>query len=463
MKKSIDIDNISISFDEEETRANSSGSESNTEEIADKVRLKKASDLVSHKYDYDKNKFKNSNHIRRRKRIVEIKKIPQFEQKSPEWLNQRKKCLTATAIAIAIDEDPYKTPAHLLLDKCDRCPRFKSNVNTHHGNKYEEIANMYYTFRNNIDVAEYGMIRHSERKFIGASPDGICEKRTSDGENLSTLVGRLLEIKCPKTRKIKFVGDLNGDICPHYYYVQVQTQLFVTEMDECDFLQCAIHDYASVDDYIADSDPTIPTLSKKTGLEKGCIIQLLPRKITSEPEIYDSDEERIDSTDPEVSDEYTKHLFEAKYIYPERLHMSIKETNKWIADQTINYHENKYYKTHMIDKVIYYRFNQISCNLIKKDPVWFESKIPILKQFWFYVRFYRKHPNRLNNLVKYVKEVGIGNTKVIFEHVHKDYMRFNKNSKYEPLYREKNPWRIKYDNLDAYYESRRKKQAGKKN
>ena len=111
------------------------------------------------------------------------------------------------------------------------------------------------------------------------------------------MVGRLLEIKFPKTRKICTEGDLDGDICPHYYYVQVQTQLFVTGMDECDFLQCQIEEYDSWEEYFQDSNPNIPGLSKKTNLEKGCLIQLLPKKM-------------IGTGDPKMC------LYSAKYIYP---------------------------------------------------------------------------------------------------------------------------------------------------
>ena len=99
----------------------------------------------------------------------------------------------------------------------------------------------------------------------------------------------------------------------------------------------------------------------------------------------------------------------------------------------------------MIDRIIYFRFDFITCNLIKADTEWFKSKIPILKQFWSYVKFYKKHPNRLNKLVEYVKEVGINKSKEIFELVHKEYMKFNKKSKYKPLYQEPTKWRIEFN------------------
>ena len=82
-----------------------------------------------------------------------------------------------------------------------------------------------------------------------------------------------------KRQLFKGNGALNGDICPHYYWCQVQTQLYVTGLDECDFLQCKIEEYDDWEDFVMDSQVNIPGLSRKTNLEKGCIIQLLPKKM----------------------------------------------------------------------------------------------------------------------------------------------------------------------------------------
>ena len=215
----------------------------------DKVKFDSSADLVSHRYDYRKENYKEKELKRRKDRVKVIKKMPQPEQKTKEWFDMRKKCITATKISTALDEDPYEYPIDLLLDKTGRGVPFISNVNTHHGCKYEQIGDMYYAFRNNVKVDEYGLLIHDKHRFVGASPDGICNWKTKDGNHLSKLVGRLLEIKFPKTRQILVEGKLNGEIVPHYYYIQCQTQLFVTNMDECDFLQCKIYEYADWDEF----------------------------------------------------------------------------------------------------------------------------------------------------------------------------------------------------------------------
>jgi hypothetical protein len=55
--------------------------------------------------------------------------------------------------------------------------------------------------------------------YLGASPDGITED------------GVMVEIKCPWRRKI------NGEI-PLQYYYQIQGQLAVCALEECDYFEC---------------------------------------------------------------------------------------------------------------------------------------------------------------------------------------------------------------------------------
>ena len=401
----------------------------------DKVRLSSYKDLISHHYDYKYPNYRRSTYKLRKKRVEEINKIPQNEQKSDAWKLQRTKCLTATAVAVALDEDPYNYPIELLMDKCGKGIPFIENKNVHHGKKYEEIGNMYYSFRNNIIVKEYGLIQHSEHEFIGASPDGICSARAKDSDSLSKLVGRLLEIKFPKTRKILTEGEFDGDICPHQYFVQVQTQLFVTELDECDFLQCEVEEYDSWEDFIQDSHPTIPGLSKETCLEKGCLIQLLPKDM--------------------IGSDADMCLYNGKYIYPPKLHMTKEEIEKWIAQELLNFHLNDHSDKYMIDRIIYWKFTKISCELIQSDSEWIKSKIPMLKQFWDYVLFYRNNGEKLDELVEFMKTSNKKDSAEIFSKVHRDYKSVNVETEYQALYQEKSYWRKKYIQKQIeYFKSR---------
>ena len=40
--------------------------------------------------------------------------------------------------------------------------------------------------------------------------------------------------------KKNIFGEIDGEICPHYYWVQVQVQLECCDLEEFDFWQCSI-------------------------------------------------------------------------------------------------------------------------------------------------------------------------------------------------------------------------------
>ena len=73
-----------------------------------------------------------------------------------------------------------------------------------------------------MEIIEFGLLDHHSLPWIGASPDGI----TPDGV--------MLEIKCPNVRRIK------PREFPIYYWVQMQIQLEVCDLDECDYIECNI-------------------------------------------------------------------------------------------------------------------------------------------------------------------------------------------------------------------------------
>lgn len=383
--------------------------------------------LINNNYIYKDNEFKEMVFLRRAYILDRLSKIPQYEQKSQEWFNQRNNCLTATAIATVLDEDPYKFPSQLLLDKCGRGEPFTDNANVHHGKKYEKIGNMHYAEKNNINVLDFGLLQHEIYPFIGASPDGICSGTSLDKDNLSTLVGRLLEIKFPKLRKIITEGQLDGEICPHYYYIQVQTQLFVTGLDECDFLQCQMEEYSNRDEFLDDLSPDLPGVSKKTNMTNGCIIQLLPKKLINKSKDL-------------------MCLYNSAYIYPPKLYMSIKELDDWLLSEFVKFQDTEMAKDYVIDRIIYWKFTKIACNLIKADHEWFLSKLQLLKQFWDYILFYRQYKEKLDQIEEYIKEIGVRKSKLIFEKINEDYLSVNKDSNYKPLYQSPSNWRVKYNN-----------------
>lgn len=314
------------------------------------------------------------------KRVIKrLEALPQYAQRTPGWYRDRMKVVTASSGATAIGEDHYKEMYQFILNKCGRDDNFTANANTHHGCKYEDIAVLIYERRFDNIVKNFGLILHPDGKSVGASPDGICsEKRRSGG--FSPMVGRMLEIKCVVGRIIKTEGEIDGDICPHHYWIQVQLQLQCCSLDECDFWQCKLVELYRADWY---NEIDLNGMSALTGLEMGCVIQLLPRDKTSKGEFC---------------------LYEAKWLYPPSAGMSKSQLEDWISTAKAGIAGGKLYKDNEDDegrwydynKVLYWRLDKAHCQLIKRDNVWFSKTYPKIKKTWGYIEWFRKNEDALN-------------------------------------------------------------------
>lgn len=171
-------------------------------------------------------------------KIEKLQKIPQHEQRSPEWFAQRYTKLTSSDAATVLGTNPYSKPHELLFKKCGYDPKpFVSNVATLHGQKYEDTAIELYCritgkFNYNFGCICYTDVHKefnnydSRYDFIAGSPDGIVESLYDPDEEPI-----LLEVKCPYRRPIKY-----GYI-PEYYYPQVQLNLFICDLSIADFIE----------------------------------------------------------------------------------------------------------------------------------------------------------------------------------------------------------------------------------
>ena len=269
------------------------------------------------------------------KKVNYIANLPQPEQRTEEWFKMRENMLTASTAAQIIGKNPYpnNTPEDLIKEKVFG-KIFEDNDYVHHGKKYEEIATKIYENIYNVQVEEYGLIPHPKYDYIGASPDGIATHKTLDN-NFSDMIGRMLEIKCPYKRKIKTKGEINGTICPHYYWCQVQQQLECCDLEKCDFWQCEIIEYNRVE-WLKDSNLSADINTEEQNVQKdialnclrGCIIQLQPK-----------------------NQKYNE--YDSIYLYPDDINMSCAEYDQWILDKLSNFHLSEEYNDYMFDKILY--------------------------------------------------------------------------------------------------------------
>jgi hypothetical protein len=195
-----------------------------------------------------------------RRKVKALQKRPQPAQRTPEWYSARNTRITASEAAsclfmskptcqayveeFGIKNFKYKDTEGLnhyekredyIIKKCAAFygeSVFKDSVYTLWGKKYEEVANILYCQLNNTTVIEFGLVPHSRLRWLAASPDGI----TPDGI--------MLEIKCPKSRKI------DETRVPIHYYTQTQIQMEVVDLDFCDFFECEIEELDSEQEFI---------------------------------------------------------------------------------------------------------------------------------------------------------------------------------------------------------------------
>lgn len=367
-------------------------------------RLYKQTFVVNDKFDNNKNNYRELEHlypevkvpdeyIKLEEQFNKLKNIIQPVQRSKEWFENRKNKITASDTAAAIDNNPYEPVESFLVKKCDSNYEFRDNENVYHGKKFELIATMIYEHLYNCKICEFGALPSDKYSFLGASPDGICSKYTLDNKFCKRL-GRMLEIKCPVSRSIETKGHIIGDICPYYYYCQIQQQLLCCSLELCDFWQCNISEY-SRDEYLIDLCDDCKTTENTTGdyiymdnkTKKGIIIEFYPKIFKPE---FDGDNIR----------------WKSKYIYPNRLDLTESEYDQWVLHIMNNYKDlyPEIDKDYYFNKIVYWKLNNSHNIVIPRDDNFLNNIIPVLEDTWNKVVYYRNNPNKLEDLKKIVEE-----------------------------------------------------------
>jgi putative phage-type endonuclease len=146
----------------------------------------------------------------------------ELEQLSDEWFEVRKGKVTGSRVAAILGHSPWMTRnsvmrelirEHQGLERID-----KSNPATKWGNENEDIARAAYEAETGFLINTTGFHQHPDVDYIGVSPDGL---HLDDG------LERLLEIKCPYSRKIP-------SEVPEHYNDQVQLMLHTLDVAHCD-------------------------------------------------------------------------------------------------------------------------------------------------------------------------------------------------------------------------------------
>lgn len=308
-------------------------------------------------------------------RVFELKQREQYEQRTQRWYEVRETLITASSASSLLIRDkktcenyvkeyklddifdynnkccnPYSSEKQFMIDKC-KMGTFTGNVATYWGQKYEPVVTDLYSVLSKKNVLEFGLLIHPEHKFLGASPDGI----TPDGI--------MIEIKCPFRRKIT-------GIPPLYYYIQVQLQLEVCNLEHCDFVEYTFMEFLSKEEFMDDEtlDYTI--------LNKGVMIQV----------------EKQD--DPEIPCE----LSDMDYVYPPKEYLdNPTELCKWVDVQLINLptfiDKNRFPDQTFKFTPIYWKVTDKSIVRIDRDREFFANIKDTLFTKWKQMVYYKKNDN----------------------------------------------------------------------
>lgn len=252
--------------------------------------------------------------------LDELLQIPKIEQKTDIWYDMRQNLITASDFAQALGDGKFGSVKQFYQKKCepsnDDATTSKVNPLFKWGNMFESVAISIYSALYNVKVHNFGLLKHPYYNFFGASPDGISD------------VGIMVEIKCPKKRKI------DGEV-PLQYYYQIQGQLDVCNLEECDYFECDFGTCNTREDF----------------LEKDCINGFIGIIVEVKDNVF------------EYSD----------------IGMSKIQCIEW---------NTKY--DDILPRTYWY-LNQFNIKRIYRDPSFIKEKMIMLKEVWDKIQYYRKN------------------------------------------------------------------------
>jgi putative phage-type endonuclease len=243
--------------------------------------------------------------------LNELIKKPLIKQRTPEWFKLREDRLTASDLYDAI-----KNPLSLAKKKLKGITFNSSAIPAlKWGTMFEPIAIQIYSHINNKKIHEFGLVINDDIQYFGASPDGITED------------GIMIEIKCPYSRKI-----VNGEI-PEKYYYQIQGQLAVCNLEDCDYIECEFISLGSKDEYL--------DLKEDENYKHGIIAEL---KVNNDYDYKYSTENQKLLNNLKEMEEYEKKgynliYWKLKLINIQKVKFDKNKWNKEIINKINNFHE----------------------------------------------------------------------------------------------------------------------------
>lgn len=295
-----------------------------------------------------------------------LRNKPQPTQRTKEWYEFRHNLITASNAYKAFESQTVKN--QLIYEKCQPLNQnlflsednesdneetkeivmVNTNTTLHWGQKYEPLSVKIYEHKYETKIEDFGCIQHEKYLFLGASPDGINVDKNSKR------YGRMLEIKNIVNREIDGIPKKE-------YWIQMQLQMEVCDLDECDFLETKFTEYSDYSSYIYD------TLDE-----------------------YYEDDEGIEFQNVCLSkDNKMKgsiiyfHTKEGKpfYVYRPLDLIHPDDITQW-QENIVDYYQYNPEFNYTYMKTIYWKLEQLSCVLVCRNRQWFKDNISSLEEIW---------------------------------------------------------------------------------
>lgn len=386
--------------------------------------------------------------------VLRLMNLPEIKQKSLEWFNIRDVLITASQCGSILNQNTYETCDDVIYKKITN-ERNKDSVFTLHGKKFECVAKLIYESFYNSHVLDIGLIIHKEHTFLGASPDGIVNL-TNKNNKIDKNVNRIIEIKCPMSRDIEEI--------PIYYWIQTQIQMECCDSEECDFFQCKIFEYKSLNSWLLSECIIIDEKSRFTIDDLNIINDNVAADINIQDIIdmkTDDKKNIVENTENDKNNEnnenkllinksgynFKKNMMNKKYfdkynkicdledkilnddlkyikgiiieckhkyieteeniyIYPKELYKNIKEYLIWIKNVVDNfdifYPE---YKNYEYKDIILWKAKKISKFNIKRDTNWFKDNVEEMRKAWEKIEYLKKNEKDKNIFVENYKKL----------------------------------------------------------
>ena len=311
-----------------------------------------------------------------------LRNKPQPEQRTKEWYEFRHNLITASNAYKAFENQnvqnqliyekcqPLNTSLYIDEDASDnedtkQIIMVNTNTTLHWGQKYEPLSVKIYEYNYNTKIEDFGCIQHDIYKFVGASPDGINIDRES------SRYGRMLEIKNIVNREIDGIPKKE-------YWIQMQLQMEVCNLDECDFLETRFIEYPDYSTFKNDSSDEI--FEDEQGLEFIDMCTSKDNKLKGEIIYF--------------------HTKEGKpfYCYKPLDLIHPQDISEW-EEKILDLYQGSNYN-YMYMKTIYWKLEEISCVLVCRNRHWFKENITDLENIWRTIEqerqsgFEHRAPNR---------------------------------------------------------------------